>query len=93
MKESIKFPAHDEFTMALKSQTGIVAVKDFKFNYNTKVDYFIPEGNVTILLSDNNKVLEGNNQVTILTTKEKLFTIDLFERIINYNEQFKSKNL
>ena len=93
MKESIKFPVHDEFTMALKSQTGIVAVKDFKFNYNTKVDYFIPEGNIIILLVENGSIQKTEGNTVIYTCKENLLSIAMFEKLINYYEQFKTKTL
>jgi hypothetical protein len=91
MKGSIKFPVQDEFTMSLKAQTGIVAVKDFKFNYNTKVDYFIPEGNIIVLLVENGSMNNIKGNTVIYTCKENLLSIKMFEIIINYYEQFKQK--
>ena len=84
-------PVQDAFTMALKAQTGIVAVKGFKFNSNLKVDYFIPESQIVILVVERGSTNNTKGNTVIFTSEDNLLSINLFEKIINYNEQNKHK--
>lgn len=90
-KPKLVKPVTDAFTMALKAQTGIVALKDFKFSSGKKVDYFIPESNIVIQVVEFGSMNNTNGKTVILTSVSNLLSIALFEKIINYNEQSKCK--